>query len=115
MSTDYTRGYNKGRSTGERKADAALAAAEQRAQQAVERAERAEKQQGLGHCEDCAYWRQGDKPRHGWECCHWGICDAPRAAGTPFGAWWCVDSAVRDNVAIQTTPRFGCVVFKATS
>lgn len=110
MATDYRRGYNKGRYTGERKADARLAEEVQRAAQAVKRAERAEKQQGLGHCEDCAFWRRGDKPARGWELCAWGICDAPRAAGTPWGTWASADSAHRE-VKIQTTPRFGCVVF----
>ena len=113
MTSDYKRGYSKGYTTGKRSADASNASERARADQAAERAERAEKQQGLGHCEDCANWRRGNKPQHGWESCAWGICDAPRGAGTPWGTWSCIDASHRDGVKIQTTPRFGCVLFKA--
>jgi len=109
--SDYSRGYNKGYSTGSKRSDEALARERERADQAVQRAERAEKERGLGHCEDCKYWRRGDAPRHGRESSAWGICDAPRAAGTPWGTWACSDSAHRDQSRIETTPRFGCVVF----
>ena len=111
--SDYSRGYNKGRYTGEKKADEALARERARADQAVQRAERAEKQQGLGHCEDCTYWRRGGRLPNP-QVCAWGICEAPRAAGTPGGTWAGAGSAERD-VAIQTTPRFACVVFMPRS
>ncbi len=110
MNKDYQRGYSKGYNTGKRSADALLADERARAEQAVQRSERAEKEQGLGHCEDCKYWRRGDRPANGWSSCTWGICDAPRAAGTPWGAWACLDTEIRD-AKIQTTPRFGCVIF----
>jgi hypothetical protein len=112
MTADYQRGYAKGYATGCKRSDAANARERERADQAVQRAERAEKQQGLGHCEDCAYWIRGDRPRRGWEGCAWGICEAPRAAGTPWGTWACIDASVREPLKIQTTPRFGCVMFK---
>lgn len=112
--TEYSRGYNKGRSTGERKANEALTREKTRADQAVQRAERAEKQQGLGHCEDCAYWRRGGHTPNP-KLCAWGLCEAPRAAGNPWGTWARPDDHGRNTAAIQTTPRFGCVVFMASN
>jgi hypothetical protein len=111
QSDDYKRGYSKGYTAGCRRSDPEIAKALEMADHAAKRAERAEKAQGVGHCEDCAYWHQGDKPRHGWESCAWGICRAPRAAGTPWGTWSSVDTYRRERMDIQTTPRFGCVVF----
>lgn len=111
VTSDYSRGYQKGRRTGQRTADAELALERARAEQAVQRAERAEKQQGLGHCEDCTYWRRGGYGPN-QRACAWGLCEAPRAAGTPWGTY-AYPATRESNAAIQTTPRFGCVVFMA--
>ena len=114
MSDDYKRGYSKGYTTGCKRSDSANARERERADQAAQRAERAEKQQGLGHCEDCAYWKRGGNTPNP-QTCAWGICEAPRAAGTPWGAWACLDTRQVGDVNIQTTPRFGCVVFMASN
>lgn len=113
-STDYSRGYNKGFSTGGKRSDDARDAAEARAKQAAERAERAEKQQGLGHCEHCAYWLRGGGGL-GADACAWGTCEAPRAAGRPWGTWASPHTGRQPDHKIQTTPRFGCVVFMASN
>lgn len=112
MSTtsDYRRGYQKGASTGKRYAERIRMEYHDRAQRAAERAERAETKQGIGHCENCAHWRKGDRPRRGWESCAWGICDVPRSAGTPWGTW--ANDHMSDG-KIATTPRFGCVLFSS--
>jgi len=111
-SREEANAYSRGYAAGKRSADASNASERARADDAAQRAERAEKLQGIGHCEDCAHWNRGDRPRHGWEGCAWGTCSAPRAAGTPWGTWCAVDASQRDNLKITTTPRFGCVLFK---
>lgn len=110
MNTDYKRGYSRGYSTGCRRSDAANAAERERADLAVHRAERAESATSIGHCEECQHWwRGGGAPRS--EHCAWGVCQAPRAAGTPWGCWATGD----DGKPIHTTPRFGCVLFAERS
>lgn len=111
MSTeDYKRGYRKGYNTGKKLADEALAREIERATQAAQRAERAEKVQGVGHCCECKYWRQGGG-HPSWSSCAWGICEAPAAAGSPWGTYACSESHLKCEHRIQTTPHFGCVVF----
>lgn len=105
--SEYKRGYSKGYITGMKRSDAALAAAEDKAKRAAQRAEMAEKSMGLGHCEDCAHWfRGGGSP--GASSCAWGHCKSPAGAGTPWGAWMRIGDG---DIPIVTTPRFGCVLF----
>lgn len=76
---DYKRGYSKGYTTGTTRSDKRLADMHDQQKRLAERVERAEKQQGLGHCEDCAHWTKG------CDTCAWGYCNAAalRHAGTP--------------------------------
>ena len=108
MSTDYQRGYNKGYSTGCRRSDAARDEQMELAKNAALRAERAEKEFGIGHCEDCANWARGFEPSNGksYPNCAWGYCSVKRQAGSPWGTW------VGEGTVGQTSPRFGCVLFK---
>lgn len=108
MKSEYKRGYSAGYVAGCRRSDREKERERERADRAAHRAERAETQQGIGHCEECAHWMRGDKPSSNWESCAWGICTAPRAAGTPWGTYACADGD-----KIQTAPRFGCVLFQS--
>lgn len=73
----------------------------------AQRAERAEKAAGVGHCEDCQHWRR-PHPTYAW-----GICTATKAPGTPWGCWAQAEEVdTRRTVQISTSPRFGCVLFQ---
>lgn len=108
-SLDYKRGYSKGYATGCRRSDAALAEERTRADLAAERAERAESATSIGHCEHCRHWQRGGGDLPWAHTCAWGVCRAPRAAGTPWGCWATGNEGRPGEV--QTTPRFGCVLF----
>lgn len=108
-SSDYKRGYGKGYNTGKNSADKRLAQMHDEHKQLVERVERAEKQQGLGHCEGCANWQRG------CPTCAWGYCNAKRAAGTPWGTFIRGEDATGADGRIMTTPRFGCVLFQSVN
>lgn len=101
MNNEYQKGYQKGYNTGSIRSNKAISEAMSRADNAAKRAERAEKQQGIGHCENCALWTRG------CPTCSWGHCGAQREAGTPNGTWIQIDGG-----KIMTTPHFGCVLFQ---
>lgn len=114
MSKNYKNGYSNGYAAGCRRSDKAIAHERFVANQAAQRAERAEKQQGLGHCEDCTFWKRGAGSANP-ENCAWGMCEAPRVAGHPWGVFALADAGPISDAKIQTTPRFGCVVFMAAN
>lgn len=106
-SDDYKRGYSKGYQSGCRRNDANIAEANARAEQAAKRAERAEAQHGVGHCESCAFWKRGGDSLSA-HMCAWGECRVPNpCAGTPWGSW----ARESDARPLITTPRFGCLLF----
>ena len=98
--------YGKGYAAGWRRSDAELAEAREQAKRAAERAELAEKGNGIVHCEECEHWLRGGGVK-GASVCAWGVCEAPPGAGTPFDTWMKVEGEVG---RIITTPRFGCVL-----
>lgn len=93
----YAKGYQAGMARGYRFVDKLLAAG--RALRT--RAERAERDQGLGTCAACCHWRRA-------EGCLWGHCNAPHPSdvATP---WMAVPP---NNGQIQTREDFGCVRFE---
>lgn len=111
MSDDYERGYSKGYNTGKTSADKRLVEMHDQGKRLAERVERAEKQQGVGHCEDCSHWTRA------CPTCAWGYCDAARIkhAGTPWGTWIRAEGPNHEDGRVMTTPRFGCVLFSKRS
>lgn len=105
--------YGRGYAAGARRSDREVAAMREEAKRTAERAELAEKAQGIGHCEECRYWvRGGDGPNA--SACAWGVCTVPRGIGTPWGVWASADHPLVGGPGnITTTPRFGCVMFRA--
>lgn len=105
-SVDYKHGYSAGYNA--RDSNAAERDAKRRAEAlaVAVRAERAESAAGIGHCQDCASWKQPPD-------CSWGYCDASRQPGSPWGCWsqspFIGDR--QDKGRISTTPMFGCVLF----
>lgn len=106
QSSDYKRGYSKGYSTGSLRGDKRAVAEHENSKQVAERAERAEKAQGLGHCEDCANWQRA------CDNCAWGYCNAKTGAGTPWGTWIRAEDSNGADGRVTTAMRFGCVLFK---
>lgn len=113
-SRDYKLGYANGYNAGCRRSNSTVERERSRAFQASQRAERAEKQQGLGHCEGCKYWSRGNGAPYAEEY-SWGICEAPRLAGTPWGVYVNASMTNQRAAKIQTTPRFGCVMFLSSN
>mgnify|MGYP001574838203 CR=1 FL=1 len=109
MSDDYKLGYSKGYNTGKISADARLREMHLESLQVAERAERAEKQLGWGHCEDCANYTKGG------ENCAWGYCNTHRGAGTPWGTWIRGENKDGSQGRVAVAMRFGCILFKRIS
>ena len=111
MNNDYNRGYSKGYAAGLRRSDAENSRLRETANQAAARAERVEKGQGLGHCENCNSWIRGDGSPNA-NICAWGKCISEPVAGSPYGSrMW--SEGNEKKAAIMTTPLFGCVMFRA--
>ena len=108
MADEYKRGYSNGYNAGCRRSDKELMRVRLESRQVAERAERAEKAQGLGHCEDCLHWARGG------DNCAWGYCSVPRKPGTPWGTWITDAGTVPGRIG-QTAPRFGCVLFSVAT
>lgn len=108
MTTDYQRGYTKGYNTGSNTGARKLVESRERhlreLDDAIARAEQAERAQGLGQCQNCRLWRRN-------ESCKWGFC-----AAEGHGVWtnranvW-----IRSDQPITTSESFGCVLWRPLS
>lgn len=100
----YLQGYAKGQQLGARKAEETRKKCQEQVDEAIARAERAERAAGLGPCHKCANWTRYENRAR------WGHCLPPpsqHANGNPL--WFGNDSG---KGSVVTTDNFGCVMFK---
>ena len=102
MATDYQRGYTKGYNTGARKLVEARERHLRELDDAIARAERAERAQGLGQCMDCRLWTRK-------ESCKWGECSANGNGVSTKNANIWIEAP---NQPLYTSEAFGCVLWR---